>query len=605
MKKTVLTMMPALALLFTALLMSPVQGGTYPPDNVWLHFTVTKPSEWIEHEVHLYTVSYFVDYSKYNEPRIAQENHAENKLLFQDPVGAVNPPLEFDFAIKLTRLSEGFHSIDFKTGGGYETGGYSVLGGTGTVCFYVTKGSSPPQATPTPFPTYTPTPSPEPAPVGEYPEGPRLLWNKTISEWNVTAGQNTHSSAGKIIQAKDGGYVVAGGSGGSSSGGLYDWWLVKTDSNANVEWEKTFGGPYQDFVYSVIQTSDGGFAIAGTMNDKATVVKVDSAGNAQWSRTYSNGTNVSNYASIIQTSDGGYAVACDDWERPTYFTYFGPPSHIQLIKTDASGNVEWNKTYGTGTTRSVIQTSDGGYALFGSDSKTGLVLIKTDSVGEQEWTRTYGTTDDYSLSVVQTSDGGFVLFGMLTVDRRCPGLIKTDAEGNVLWEKNYLRDRAIPDDMVSTRDGGYIFCATEDWTIEEGDVFGEIVKVDSEGNISWVISLIDGAAGSVVQTADGGYVLVETGTLMNYDSWEEYYSAVWIIKTEIDSSNPTPTVAPISTPPPEPKSTPSLEPVATPTLEPMPIAVAFPTVLIIGSAVAVASIVAIGLLVYFKKRLRG
>lgn len=188
---------------------------------------------------------------------------------------------------------------------------------------------------------------------------------------------------------------------------------------------------------------------------------------------------------------------------------------------------------------------------------------------------------------------------MLTGDRRCPGLIKTDAEGNVLWEKNYLRDRAIPDDMVGTRDGGYIFCATEDWTIEEGDVFGEIVKVDSEGNISWVISLIDGAAGSVVQTVDGGYALVETGTLMNYDSWEEYYSAVWIIKTEKDSSNPSPAIGPISTPPPEPTANP--EPTATPGI--MLNLESFPT-LVTASVSVVAVIVVIGLFVYFNKRQR-
>ncbi len=439
-----------------------------------------------------------------------------------------------------------------------------------------------------------------------YPEGPQLLWNKTISAWNETAGQYTRSFAGEIIQASDGGYVVAGGSNGSSSGDWYDWWLVKTDSNANVEWEKTFGGPYRDFAHSVIQTSDGGYAVAGTMNDKATVVKTDSAGNTQWSRTYSNGTNVSNYASIIQTSDGGYAIACDDWDRPTYFTYFGPPSYLQLIKIDASGNVEWNKTYGTGTTRSVIQTSDGGYALFGDDSRTGLVLIKTDSLGRQEWTRTYGTTDDYSLSVVQTSGGAFVLFGMLTVDWRGPGLIKTDAEGNELWAKNYLRERAIPSDMVGTRDGGYIFCATEDWTIEEGDVFFEIVKVDSEGNISWVISLAEGSAGmSVVQTFDGGYALLETRTLIDYQSWEDYYSAVWIIKTEKTSSDPAPTFAPTSTHSPEPTTTPTLtaspEPMSTPSPEPTQEPDPFPTTLVSGSAIAVVTVVCLGLLVYFKK----
>jgi hypothetical protein len=431
------------------------------------------------------------------------------------------------------------------------------------------------------------------------------LWNKTISEWNETAGQNTHTSAGKIIQTNDGGYVVVGANFGSSSEDWdsYDWWLVKTDSNANVEWEKTFGGPYRDFAHSVIQTSDGGYAIAGIMNDKTTVVKTDSAGNLQWNKTYPNGTNVSTQASIIQTSDGGYAVAGDDWERPSHFTFFGSAPNVRLVKTDAFGNEEWTKTYGVGTAVSAIQTSDGGYGLVCTSSGLGFVFVKTDSLGELEWKKTCGNdVDDYGVSGVQTSDGGFVLFGMLTVDRRCPGLIKTDAEGNVLWEKNYLRDRAIPVGMVGTLDGGYIFCATEDWTIEEGDVSGEVVKVDSEGNISWVIGFVDGNPVSVVQTSDGGYALVETHTLRDYDAWEEYYSAVWIIKTEKDSPNSTPTIAPLTTPPLKPTSTTSSEPAATPTLEPMPITVEFPTALVVGSAVAVAPIVAIGLLVCLKKR---
>jgi len=435
-----------------------------------------------------------------------------------------------------------------------------------------------------------------------YPEGPQLLWNKTISAWNETAGQYTRSFAGEIIQASDGGYVVAGGTNGSSSRDWYDWWLVKTDSNANVEWQKSFGGSGQDFTYSVIQTNDAGYAIAGTMNGKATAVKIDSAGNMQWSKTYSNST----HASIIQTSDGGYAIAGDDYTPPSYFTFFGPSPIIRLVKTDALGNEEWSRNYGEGTAHSIVQISAGGYVLLASESKTGLVLIKTDLLGKQEWTKTYGTRDDYSLSMVQARDGGFVLFGMLTVDHRGPGLIKTDAAGNVLWAKNYLRERAIPSDMISASDGGYIFCATEDWTIEEGDVFFEIVKVDSEGNISWVISLAEGSAGmSVVQTFDGGYALLETRTLVDYQSWEDYYSAVWIMKTEKASSDPTSTVAPTPTPTPTSTPIPTLSPIPSPEPTPSPEStletVSFPTTLFIGSAIA-AAVVGLGLLVCLNKR---
>lgn len=506
------------------------ENTTYQSSDLNLTIKITKTETQEPMEVRQFYITYTLEINPFNPPILVEQDVVNNDC---------TP--EIYYSTVLHNLADGQRHIlvsaecfpENVTAYWWRTKTYAE------VYFSIDAGSS----IPTPAPTPTPTPSPKPIQAEDYPEGPRLLWNRTISEWNETAGQYRHSFASKIIQSSDGGYVIVGGSNGSSSKDWYDWWLVKTDSNANVEWEKTFGGPYQDFAHSVIQTSDGGFAIAGTMNDRATVVKTDSEGNTQWKRTYSDSIR----ASIIQTNDGGYAIACGDRGPPKSFheSLFGEPGHFQIVKTDDSGYEEWSKTYGEGTAYSIIQTSNGGYILGGSNS-----VVKTDSLGGLEWQKTYGSSDDYALSVVQTSDDAFVLFGMLTVDRRCPGLIKINAEGNILWEKNYLRDRAIPSlsGLVGTRDGGYIFCATEDWTIEEGDVFGEVVKVDPEGNISWVISTINGAAESVFQTFDGGYALVETGTLMDYEAWKEYYSAVWIIKTDKDSANPAATDSPTSTP---------------------------------------------------------
>ena len=563
------------------------KNTTYSSNDLNLTIKITKTETPDPMEVRQFYIMYILDYDPYGPPSLSGQDVVNNDCAS-----------EIYYNTVLHNLADGQHHIlvsvecfpENVSAYWWRTKTY------GEADFYIDTGSG----TPAPTLAPTPTPSPEPIQLGEYPEGPRLLWNRTISEWNETAGQHRYSFAGRIIQASDGGYVVAGGSNGSSSGDWYDWWLVKTDSNAKVEWEKTFGGPYLDLADSVIQTSDGGYAIAGTMNSQtsrqAAVVKTDSAGNKQWSQTYSD----SSRASIIQTNDGGYAIAGNDYGPVGHVHIiggWGPKPNIRLIKTDALGNEEWNKTYGVGTAVSVVQTSDGGYALVGSSS--GLaVLVKTDALGEQEWKRTYGSDGDTGLSVVQTSDGAFVLYGMLTVDRRCPGLIKTDGEGNILWAKNYLRERAIPSDMVGTRDGGYIFCASEEWTIEEGDVFHEIVKVDSEGNISWVISLVDGNAGmSVVQTSDGGYALLETRNL------REYYSAVWIIKTEKDPANPIATVSPTTTPSPEaPLLADSPEP--TPTLTPDPYnETQLELDVILGLAVTVAVIgVGLGLLVYLIKR---
>ncbi|MDH5686018.1 MAG: hypothetical protein OEY73_05765, partial [Hadesarchaea archaeon] len=168
-----------------------------------------------------------------------------------------------------------------------------------------------------------------------------------------------------IVQTSDGGYALAGSTESYGAGG-FDFWLVKTDSSGNEEWSKTFGGENDDWAYSVVQTSDGGYVLAGsTMSYGAGgedfwLVKTDSSGNEEWSKTFG-GVNRDWARSVIQTSDGGYALA-GGW----------------LLKTDSSGNEEWSKTFGGangGTAWSIVQTSDGGYALAGG-SGANFWLVK-------------------------------------------------------------------------------------------------------------------------------------------------------------------------------------------------------------------------------------
>ena len=132
-----------------------------------------------------------------------------------------------------------------------------------------------------------------------------------------------------VVQTSDGGYVLVGITEGFEEGNR-DFWLVKTDSDGNMEWNKTYEGTKDDFAHSVVQTSDGGYALEGYTNSFGA---------------------------------GGY----DFW----------------LVKTDSLGNMEWNQTYGYGAINSVIQTSDGGYALAGYNFHQGInfCLIKTDEVG--------------------------------------------------------------------------------------------------------------------------------------------------------------------------------------------------------------------------------
>jgi hypothetical protein len=169
---------------------------------------------------------------------------------------------------------------------------------------------------------------------------------------------------------------------------LSDVFLVKTDANGNVQWAKTYGGGHYDYAFSVQQTSDGEYIVAGltwsfgaSLSD-VFLVKTDANGNVQWAKTYGGGHY--DYAfSVQQTSDGGYIVA-------GYTESFGAGyDDFFLIKTDANGNIIWAKTYGGiygDYAFSVQQTSDGGYIVAGYTDSFGagwydIFLIKTDADG--------------------------------------------------------------------------------------------------------------------------------------------------------------------------------------------------------------------------------
>jgi hypothetical protein len=278
-------------------------------------------------------------------------------------------------------------------------------------------------------------------------------------QWNKTYGIGSDAS---LVQTSDGGYAIAGT---KYSNGA-DFWLVKTDSSGNKLWDKTYGEERLDSARFVIQTSDGGYALAGytvpanTANSDFRLVKTDSAGNQQWSKTFGGG-GIDDAYSVVQASDGGYAIA--GWTLP----YGGAKGDFLLVKVDSAGNQQWSKTYGgTGDDNpySMIRTSDGGYAILGStDSGTNnndFLLVKVDSAGNQQWSKTYGGTGgEYGYSLVQTSDGGYVLAG-ITYSYGAGytdfWLVKTDSSGNELWDKAYGgTDADHPYSVVQTSDGGY------------------------------------------------------------------------------------------------------------------------------------------------------
>ena len=199
---------------------------------------------------------------------------------------------------------------------------------------------------------------------------------------------------------------------------MNDFWLVKTDSDGNVEWSQTYGEAGHDEARVLVATSDGGYAMTGPTNSYGAgswdfwLVKTDMNGNMMWSQTYGGAKRDNSYA-MIQTSDGGYAIA------GSTKSFGAGGSDFWLVKTDAYGNMLLNRTYDRNLperAESLIETSDGGYALAGvtysSSAWEDFWLVKTDQYGNMEWNQTYGGEySDWAYSLIETSDGGYALCG--------------------------------------------------------------------------------------------------------------------------------------------------------------------------------------------------
>jgi hypothetical protein len=221
---------------------------------------------------------------------------------------------------------------------------------------------------------------------------------------------------------------------------------VKLDSGGNVQWTKTIGGSDLDVATSIIQSSDGGYVVAGGTSSFGAgsadmyVVKLDANGNVIWTKTIGGGSD-DGAASIIQSSDGGYVVAGSS-------DSFGAGSYdIYVVKLDSSGNVIWTKTIGGSdwdVARSIIQSSDGGYVVAGYTGSFGaggdIYVVKLDSGGNVQWTKTIGGSNyDEAGSIIQSSDGGYAVAGYtysFGAGGRDIYLVKMDANGNVCFSQN-------------------------------------------------------------------------------------------------------------------------------------------------------------------------
>ncbi|RDC64885.1 T9SS type A sorting domain-containing protein [Adhaeribacter pallidiroseus] len=262
----------------------------------------------------------------------------------------------------------------------------------------------------------------------------------TDTSWNYRYGGSWHDKLTSTIRTFDGGYVAAGYSRSPKNGdktqsriGLEDYWLLKTDQQGKKLWDKRFGGPRHDFLNQVIQTSDGGYLLAGssdsgiggdkTQNSQGNrdywVIRLDKNGNKLWDKRYG-GSGYDELRQIKQLPSGGYLLAGYSNSPAS-----GDKSQLSkggmdywIVQIDANGEKQWDKTYGGSAddylqdvafTSSLVPDTgyqpDGGLFLGGS-SNSGLNgdksqasrgghdywIIRVDSTGQKVWDKRYGGT---------------------------------------------------------------------------------------------------------------------------------------------------------------------------------------------------------------------
>ncbi|PKP31427.1 MAG: hypothetical protein CVT99_08765 [Bacteroidetes bacterium HGW-Bacteroidetes-16] len=305
--------------------------------------------------------------------------------------------------------------------------------------------------------------------------------------WTKTIGENDHYFTLCGQQTIDGGYVIVGWT--DPDNALNDILLIKTDSNGDVLWTKTYGGSNREVGFSVQQTFDEGFVITGWSDSFSNsydvfLIKTDSDGNALWTKTY--GDDLMDIGkSIQQTADGGYIIAGESIIWGSGF------SSVYLIKTDINGTALWTKTYGgidEDAAYSVKQTTDGGYIVTGyTETLNGtkdVYLIKTDDNGDSLWVKSYGGIyDDMGSSVQQTTDSGYVIAGYTEKINGTTDvfLLKTDNSGNILWTETYGGvGNNSGMSVQQTTDGGYIITGVYD------DDFVCLIKTDGSGIVSTI-----------------------------------------------------------------------------------------------------------------------
>lgn len=404
-----------------------------------------------------------------------------------------------------------------------------------------------------------------------------------------TFGGSNEETAQAVIQTLDGGIAVIGFT-NSADGDITDktllendYWVLKLDSEGVMQWNYTYGGSGDDRGQAIIQTLDGGYAIAGySMSDDGDasnnegfhdnwIVKLDAGGGIQWEKSFGFAGHDHAY-DILQTQDGGYFVS--GFLDVTGSNGEGSTGRLSVTahgvgefwanKLDENGDLEWRHFFGgTNNDRAfgVVQANDGGFVLSGasesqdfdiSDGKGSydFWVLKISAEGDLIWERSFGGTGiEQAQSIVKTVDNGYLVVGKTNSTdgdiSKSKGnsdlwVVKINDSGKMVWEKTFGgSDFEDAESIIALQSGGYVITGnTKSSDDEVAENFGEndiwVLKIDDNGSLEWEKTI--GGSGldfgfDAVETPFGELIIVgETASSDNHISLNKGLKDLVVIK---------------------------------------------------------------------------
>jgi len=403
--------------------------------------------------------------------------------------------------------------------------------------------------------------------------------------WQKCLGGSFVDEAYSIQQTIDGGYIVVGytlSTDGDVTGnhGLSDYWLVKLNNLGTLQWQKCLGGTGSEYVSTVKETSDGGYIVVGQSDSNNGdvsgnhggsdywIVKTDNNGVLQWQKCLG-GTGTESAFDIQLTTDGGYIITGDSDSNDGDVTGNHGGSDYWIVKLDNLGILQWQKSIGGSgydNSTSIQQTNDGGYIVAGyTESMDGDVtgnhggkdmwIVKLDNLGNIQWQKCFGGSNwEMAFSIDQTLDGGYAIAGKTNSnDGDVSGLkgyndfwvVKTDNLGNLQWQKCLGGTESESANFIQqTSDTGYI--VTGYTTSVDGDVIGNhgqadswVTKLDSMGILQWQKCLggtLWDVAKECQQISESNYIIAGASESNDGDvSGGHGFNDYWIVSLQTGS----------------------------------------------------------------------